>query len=106
MVYSQISFTGKQKGRKQALRNVLLCGKTTIEDVERAVLEQNANLPEEELDVIRVQLVDFKSYFYEMESSQPLIANMVSEGPGFEFSNYNFGLRRTVLEADDEPRST
>ena len=55
----------------------MLCGKTTIEDVERAVLEQNANLPEEELDVIRVQLVDFKSYFYEMESSQPLIANMV-----------------------------
>ena len=35
VVYSQISFTG----RKEALKNVLLCGKTTIEDVERAVLE-------------------------------------------------------------------
>ena len=69
VVYSQISFTGKQKGRKEALRNVLLCGKATIEDVEKAVQEQNMHLPEEELDVIRVQLVDFKSYFYEMESS-------------------------------------
>ncbi len=45
VVYSQISFTGKQKGRRDALRNVLLCGKATVEDVEKAVLEQNANLP-------------------------------------------------------------
>jgi hypothetical protein len=33
VVYSQISFTGKQKGRREALRNVVLCGKATIEDV-------------------------------------------------------------------------
>ena len=53
VVYSQISFTGKQKGRRDALRNVLLCGRATVEDVERAVLEQNAHLPEEELNNIR-----------------------------------------------------
>ena len=53
VVYSQISFTGKQKGRRDALRNVLLCGRATVEDVERAVLEQNAHLPEEELNDIR-----------------------------------------------------
>jgi hypothetical protein len=46
VVYSQISFTGKQKGKRDALRNVLPCGKATVEDMERAVLEQNANLPE------------------------------------------------------------
>jgi hypothetical protein len=45
----------------------LLCGKATVEDVERAVLEQNSNLPEEELNDIRRQLADFKSYFYDTE---------------------------------------
>ena len=39
VVYSQISFTGKQKGRKDALRNVLLCGYASVEDIEKAVLE-------------------------------------------------------------------
>ena len=39
VVFSQISFTGGQKGRREALKNVLLCGFTSIEDVERAVLE-------------------------------------------------------------------
>ena len=63
VVYSQISFTGKQKGRRDALRNVLLCGRTTVEDLERAVLEQNAHLPEEELNDIRGQLVEFKSVY-------------------------------------------
>ena len=86
------------------MRNVILCGKATVEDVEIAVLEQNAHLPEEELKDIRGQLDDFKSYFYDTESSQSLIANLVEERPGFEFNNYNFRLRRTVLEADDEPR--
>jgi hypothetical protein len=38
VIFSQISFTGKQKGRRDALRNVLLCGKSTVEDVESAVL--------------------------------------------------------------------
>ena len=82
----------------------MLCGKTTVEDVERAVLEQNAHLPEEELSDIRDQLNDFKSYYYEIESSESLIANLVEERPGFEFGNYNFRLRRSVLEDDDEPR--
>jgi hypothetical protein len=77
VVYSHISFTGKQKGRRDALRNILLCGKTTVEDVERAVLEQNAHLPEDELNEIRRQLADSKSYYYETESSQSLIANLV-----------------------------
>ena len=63
VVYSQISFTGKQKGRRDALRNVILCGKATVEDIERAVLEHNANLPEDELSDIRGQLGNFKSYF-------------------------------------------
>jgi hypothetical protein len=31
----------------------LLCGYASVEDIERAVLEQNADLPEEELDEIR-----------------------------------------------------
>ncbi len=66
-------------------------------------MEQNSHLPEEELDDIRRQLTDFKSYFYETESSQSLIANLVEGRPGFEFNNYNFRLRRSVLEADDEP---
>ena len=69
VVYSQISFTGKQKGRRDALRNVLLCGRATIEDLERAVLEQNKDLPEEELNDIRGQIGEFKSFFYETESS-------------------------------------
>ena len=82
---------------------VLLCGRTTVEDVERAVLEQNAHLPEEELNDIRGQLVEFKSFFYDTESSQSLIANLVEERPGIEFGNYNFRLHRSMLEADDEP---
>ena len=86
------------------MRNVVLCGKATVEDLERAVLEQNAHLTEDELNDIRGQLADFKSYFYDTESSRSLIANMIEERPGFEFNNYNFRLRRTVLEADDEPR--
>ena len=77
MVYSQISFTGKQKGRRDALRNVLLCGRKTVEDVERAVLEQNSHLPEDEQNDIRRQLDDFKSFFYNTESSMSLIANLV-----------------------------
>ena len=32
-----------------------------------------------------------------------MIANLVEERPGFEFNNYNFRLRRSVMEADDEP---
>ena len=44
------------------------------------------------------------NYFYEMESSQSLIANLLEVRPGFEFNNYNFKLRRSVLEADYEPR--
>ena len=81
----------------------MLCGRTTVEDVERAVLEQNAHLPEEELYEIRGQLVEFKSFFYDTESSQSLIANLVEERPGIEFGYYNFRLRRSMLEADDEP---
>jgi hypothetical protein len=53
VVYSQISFTGKQKGRRDALKSVLLCGYACVDDIERAVLEQNADLPEAELDDIR-----------------------------------------------------
>jgi hypothetical protein len=53
VVYSQISFTGKQKGRRDALKSVLLCGYASVEDIERVVLEQNADLPEVELDDIR-----------------------------------------------------
>ena len=105
VVYSQISFTGEQKGRRDALRNVLLCGKATIEDLERAILEQNADLPEDELAEIRVQLTDFKSFYYDTESSQSLIANLVEERPGFEYGNYNFKLRRSVFEANDEPHA-
>ena len=86
------------------MRNVILCGKATVEDIERAVLEQNAHLPEEELNDIRSQLGEFKSYYYETESSQSLIANLVKERPGFEYGNYNFRLRRSRLEVDDEPR--
>jgi hypothetical protein len=62
VVYSQISFTGKQKGRREALRNVILCGKTSVEDVEKAVLKQNAHLPEDKLDDIRKQFKEFKSF--------------------------------------------
>ena len=69
VIYSQISFTGKQKGRKEALRNILLVGKATIEDLEIAVLEQNADLPEEELDIIREDLARLKSFFYNTSSS-------------------------------------
>ncbi len=53
VVYSQISFTGKQKGRRDALKSVLLFGYASVEDIERVVLEQNADLPEAELDDIR-----------------------------------------------------
>ena len=67
-VYSQISFTAKQKGRKEALRNVLLCGKASVEDIEKAVMEHNAHLSEDRLDDIRRQVGDFKSFFYETES--------------------------------------
>jgi hypothetical protein len=35
-----------------------------------------------------------------------LIANLVQERPGFEFNNYNFKLRRTMLDAGDFPRPT
>ena len=42
----------------------MLCGKETIEDVEIAVLEQNADLPEEELDIIREDLKRLKSFLY------------------------------------------
>jgi hypothetical protein len=52
-VYSQISFTGKQKGRRDALKSVLLCGYASVEDIERTVFEQNSDLPEVELDDIR-----------------------------------------------------
>ena len=88
------------------MRNVLLNGFTSVEEIERAVLEQNSDLPEAKLDEIRRQLGDFKSYFNEIEASQSMIANMVEERPGFEFGNYNFRIRRSVLEADDEPRLT
>jgi hypothetical protein len=67
VVYSQISFTGKQKGRREALRNVILCGKTSVEDVEKAVLKQNAHLPQEKLDNIRKQFKEFKSFFNSSE---------------------------------------
>jgi hypothetical protein len=62
VVYSQISFTGKQKGRKYAFRNVLLCGYASVEDIKKAALEQNAGLPEEEIEDIRQQLARFKSF--------------------------------------------
>ena len=65
MVYSQISFTGKQKGRRDALRNVILCGVATVEDIERAVLEQNAHLPEEELKPFSTMLGKF---FFDTEA--------------------------------------
>ena len=66
-------------------------------------MEQNAHLPEKELNNIREQLDDFKYYFDDTESSQSLIANLVEETPGFEYGNYNFRLHRSVLEASDEP---
>jgi hypothetical protein len=53
VVYYQISFTGKQKGRRDALKSVLLCGYASVEDIERTVFEQNSDLPEVELDNIR-----------------------------------------------------
>ncbi len=52
VVYTQISFTGKQKGRRDALKSVLLCGFASLEDIEKAVLEQNADLPKAELEDI------------------------------------------------------
>ena len=104
VVYSQISFTGKQKGRRDALKNILLCGYASVEDIERAVLEQNADLPKAELEDICEQLARFKSFYNETSSSQSIIANLVEYRPGFEFNDYNFKLRRTDLEADDEPR--
>ena len=106
MVYSQISFSSKQKGRKRALNNVLLRGHAIVEDIERAVLETNADLPEEELEDIREQLARFKSFYNDTSSSQSLISNLVEERPDFEFNDYNFRLHRSVLTADDEPRQT
>jgi hypothetical protein len=33
-----------------------------------------------------------------------LIANLVEERPGFEFGDYNFKLRRTFLDTEDDQR--
>ena len=51
LIYSKISFIRKQKGRRNALINDLFCVYASLEDIERAVLEQNADLPEEELNI-------------------------------------------------------
>ena len=67
-------------------------------------MEQNAHLPEEEQEEMRRDLARFKSFFYETESNHSFLANMVEQRPGIEFGFTNFRLRRSILEADDEPR--
>ena len=71
--------------------------------IKKAALEQNAGLPEEEIEDIRQQLARFKSFINFTQSSQLMIANLVEKRRGFEYNSYNFRLRRSVLEADDGP---
>lgn len=59
----------------------------TNEDFEIDVLEHNGHLIEEKRTEICVKIDDFKSYFYETNSSQSLIVNLVEERPGFKYGN-------------------
>ena len=102
VVYSQVPLTGAQKAQAQKLKNVLLQGFANIEDIEPAVMEQNADLPEDERENIRRELGGFKSFWNDTEDSIPLCASLVIV-PEMAFSDYNFRLRRKTLEADDEP---
>ena len=65
-------------------------------------MEQHADLPEDERENIRRELGGFKSFWNDTEDSIPLCASLVIV-PEMAFSDYNFRLRRTKLEADDEP---
>ena len=44
----------------------------------------------------------FKSFYNDTEDSHSLAANLVLERPGFEYGNYNFRLRRTLNDDDDQ----
>ena len=74
-----MEWTGEQRGRKSALKNVILQGFATLDEIEKAVLEHNANLPTEEREDMRRDLGRFKSFYLETEDSQNLLANMVEE---------------------------
>ena len=58
-------------------------GFASVEDIERAVLEQNAHLPEEDKEDMRRDLTRFKEFFYEKENNHSFLANMVEERSDF-----------------------
>ena len=105
MVFSQITWTSEQKGRKAALNNVLLQGFSSIEDIEIAILETNHDLPEDEQEFMRQDMARFKSFFNNTESSHSFLANMTEVRPEIDFGYATFRLRRNLNDSTmDEPR--
>ena len=56
VVVSQTPMTNSQKAQAEKVKNVLLTGFATMEDIERAVMEQHGNLPENERNDMRKRL--------------------------------------------------
>ena len=69
-------------------------------------MEQHADLPEDERKNMQRELGGFKYFYNDSEDSIPLCASLVIVPETAFRYDYNFRLRRSRLEADDEPLQT
>ena len=81
----------------------MLQGYGNIYDVEQAVMESNADISERERDEIVEKFSRFRELYTETSLCHTFVGNMVEVREDYNFSAYDWRLKRTFLDDDERP---